>query len=126
MNKSYRILFHSSANAVAVDYPPCTLTSTPTCSGHSGTALYDTYLVFQVKGIWMCIHLMPHLECLAENLLIAWCCTPNPLSVRHINIPCITALQDEIATRLCASSFAFASSIPCSHLIEPMLLLLFP
>ena len=29
---------------VAAEYPQHTLTATPTCSGHSGTVLYDTYV----------------------------------------------------------------------------------
>ena len=29
-------------NAVAAEYPQCTLTATPTCSSHSGTMLYET------------------------------------------------------------------------------------
>ena len=34
-------------NAVAAEYPHHTLTATLTCSSHSGTALYETYVTGQ-------------------------------------------------------------------------------
>ena len=34
----------ATINAVATEYPQRTLTATSSCSSHSGTALYETYI----------------------------------------------------------------------------------
>ena len=46
----------ATAHAVAAYYYPSrTLTATPTCSSHSNTALYETYVAKRSRsgGIWM-------------------------------------------------------------------------
>ena len=44
----------ATAHAVAAEYPHSTLNGTVTCSSHSSTAYYETYVAGS-GGIWMCI-----------------------------------------------------------------------
>ena len=48
------IVTEATAHAVAAEHPYSTLNGTPTCSNHSGTALYKTSIVGQEES--GCVH----------------------------------------------------------------------
>ena len=50
-----------TVHAVAAEYPHSALEGTQTCSSHSGTELYDTYVASQEEsGCVLCDHVNTH------------------------------------------------------------------
>ena len=56
---------YSSCSCRAAEY----LWGTPTCSSHSGTALYETWIASQ-RGIWMCNSAQTSTHCLFLKFMI--------------------------------------------------------
>ena len=57
----------ANVHQVAAEYPHSTLNGIPTCSSHSGTALYETHLASQEE----CVHMMrpSRISCVSKSTL---------------------------------------------------------